>query len=80
MGFSRVYFTICLREVAPVSCPKSTVLWMAKEENRRVSFVRASRHIPNKHTADVIQDFLGGGGGFKYFLCSSLFGEDSHFD
>ena len=25
---------------------------------------------------------LGGslGGGFKYFLCSSLFGEDSHFD
>ena len=38
-------------------------------------------NFPNKHTADVIQDFLGGGGGgFKYFLCSSLFVEDSHFD
>ena len=26
----------------------------------------------------TIEAFLGGG--FKYFLCSPLFGEDSHFD
>ena len=46
MGFSRVYISpFANKGVAPVSCPKSTVLWMAQEENRRASYVRASRHI-----------------------------------
>ena len=39
---------------------------------------RGEEDVTFRKTPDEVELILGGG--FKYFLCSPLFGEDSHFD